>query len=54
MNDKELCEELGIVRVVGYWRRAAYEPWAYVWVRPHYRASPGTGPIETVNPWGWG
>ena len=54
MNDKELCEELGIVRVAGYWRRAAYEPWTYVWVRAHYRASPGTGPIETVNPWGWG
>ena len=37
MNDKELCEELGIVRVAGYWRRAAYEPWTYVWVRAHYR-----------------
>ena len=44
MNDKELGEQYGIVRVNGYWRRGVGGI-GHHYVRPHYRAAPGTGPL---------
>ena len=50
MNERELLREYGIVRVIGYLRRvppgtARARIYATEWVRTHYRASPGTGPL---------
>ena len=50
MNERELLREYGIVRVGAYLRRAPpgterAKIYPMVWVRTHYRASPGTGPL---------
>ena len=50
MNEKELCDRLGIVRVSDYWRRGVGGSGIYR-VRPHYRAAPGLGPISEITEW---
>ena len=48
MNEKELVSRYGIVRVKGYWR-ALLGDWGLfkvkAYVRSHYRAAPGSGPL---------
>ena len=50
MNGKELGERYGIVRVNGYWREkpggvGPHRVRVHYYVRAHYRASPGAGPL---------
>lgn len=46
MNERELCERLGIVWVRCYWRRLPCRPNGPLYmVSEHYRAAPGTGPL---------
>ena len=52
MNERELVSRYGIVRVKGYWRQQIilgpsrlWGAYMRVYVRTHYRAAPGSGPL---------